>query len=426
MRGPVVLPIRLMCGRALLGVATLLCAGGAAPSHQGEAKKRQETAQQLKRIEQARQAKLAEAAAANHAEAAASAKAAALAQRRVEAAAKLRDIEAKVDETAQSLTQAAAAQKAAEDEVQDRAADLTAMLPVALRLSMYPSETLLAAPVPPEKALEGLMATKGLSAEVARQVAELRVQQAEAAKLKKVVAQQEAALATERARQKQAASRLDQQLGAAQSQAQAAGDQAGEAAQAAAVLAAKTDDLRGAIAAMDQAEHDAAERAALLAANADKQHKQQLAEAARARQAVLARPAGPGLSASQPKATLVAGRMVRGFGAPSEDGPSTGITFSAAPAAFVASPCVGRVAFAAPFRSYGKMMIIECGGGYDFVLAGFDRMDVPVGRAVRTGEPLGRMGDYDATKAADRPGLYVELRKNGQAVNPMPYLNGKA
>jgi septal ring factor EnvC (AmiA/AmiB activator) len=425
MRGLVVLPPRQMLAQVLLGAAVLLCLGAASPKQQA-AKKRQETAQQLKQTEQARQAKLAAAAAASRAETAAAAKAAALAQRRVEAAAKLRAIEAKVDETAQSLTQAAAAQKAAEDEVQDRAADLTAMLPVALRLSMYPSETLLASPVPPEKALEGIMATKGLSAEVARQVADLRAQQAAAAKLKMVVSQQEAALAAERARQAQAATNLDRQLGQAQDQAQAAQDEAGEAAQAAAVLAAKTDDLRSAIAAMDQAERDAAARAAVLAANANKQHKQQLADTARARQVALARPAGPGLTGNEPKATLVAGRLVRAFGAPSDDGPSTGITFSAAPAAFVASPCLGRVGFAAPFRSYGKMMIIECGGGYDFVLAGLDRLDVPVGRSVRAGEPLGRMADYDATKAADRPGLYVELRKNGQPVNPMPYLNGKA
>ena len=45
---------------------------------------------------------------------------------------------------------AEAAEKAAEEDVQDRAADLTAMLPVALRLSQYPAETLLAAPEPPE------------------------------------------------------------------------------------------------------------------------------------------------------------------------------------------------------------------------------------------------------------------------------------
>jgi septal ring factor EnvC (AmiA/AmiB activator) len=70
-------------------------------------------------------------------------------------------------------------------------------------------------------------------------------------------------------------------------------------------------------------------------------------------------------------------------------------------------------------------MIIECGGGYDFVMAGMARLDAPVGRSVRPGEPIGRMADYDPARA-ERPALYVELRRNGQAINPLPYLNGKA
>jgi septal ring factor EnvC (AmiA/AmiB activator) len=248
-------------------------------------------------------------------------------------------------------------------------------------------------------------------------------------------------LAAERARQAQAAASLDQQIHAASAAQAEALDESSEAAQAASVLAAKADDLRSAIAAMDAAEREAAARAAreaeaeraaaakaakYAAAQADTQRHQRLAEAARARQAALSRPAGPGLTEAAPKATLVAGRIVRNWGAPSDDGPATGITYGAAPGAYVTSPCTGRVAFAAPFRSYGRLMIIECGGGYDFVLAGMARLDAPVGRAVRPGEPIGRMPDYDPAHTADKPGLYVELRRNGQAINPMPYLNGKA
>jgi septal ring factor EnvC (AmiA/AmiB activator) len=68
-------------------------------------------------------------------------------------------------------------------------------------------------------------------------------------------------------------------------------------------------------------------------------------------------------------------------------------------------------------------MIIECGGGYDFVLAGLDRLDAAVGAQVRAGEPVGRMPDYDPAGKAAKPGLYVELRRGGQPVDPMPYLN---
>jgi septal ring factor EnvC (AmiA/AmiB activator) len=400
------------------GIAALLLLAAAAP--------KDEAARKLRATEKAHAATIAAQAASERAAAAAAAKQAQLAAKRVDAAAHLRAIEDKVQDAAQQVQDAAAAQKAAEDEVAQRTEDLTAMLPLALRLSLYPSETLLAAPAPPDKAVEGLLATHGVSAELARQVAALRAQQAQAKQLAKDVARRESALAAERARQAKAASDLDQQITAASEAQSEALDESAEAARAASVLAAKADDLRSAIAAMDAAEREAAAKAAREAALAATQRHQQLAEAARARQAALSRPAGPGLTAAAPKATLVAGRIVRNWGAPSDDGPASGITYGVAPSATVTSPCTGRVAFAAPFRSYGRLMIIECGGGYDFVMAGMARLDAPVGRAVRPGEPIGRMPDYDPAHTAEKPGLYVELRKNGQAINPLPYLNGKA
>ena len=137
--------------------------------------------------------------------------------------------------------------------------------------------------------------------------------------------------------------------------------------------------------------------------------------------------AGPGLNAATPRVSLVAGRITRGWGSASEDGPAVGLTYSATPGAFVVAPCAGHVAFAAPFRSYGRLMIIECGAGYDFVLAGMDRLDAPVGRAIRAGEPVGRMAGVrpGGAPAQNTPLLYVELRKNGQPMDPLPYLNGK-
>ncbi len=59
--------------------------------------------------------------------------------------------------------------------------------------------------------------------------------------------------------------------------------------------------------------------------------------------------------------------------------------------------------FAGPFRSFGQLMIIDCGGGYHFVLAGLDRLDVAVGRPVQPGEPVGVHAGLGPAHAGARP-----------------------
>jgi septal ring factor EnvC (AmiA/AmiB activator) len=83
------------------------------------------------------------------------------------------------------------------------------------------------------------------------------------------------------------------------------------------------------------------------------------------------------------------------------------------------------VDFAGPFRSYGQLLIVNCGAGYHFVLAGMDRLDVQLGRPVQAGEPVGVMPGWDPRAPGDRPALYVELRHDGQPVNPAPWIDGK-
>ncbi len=124
--------------------------------------------------------------------------------------------------------------------------------------------------------------------------------------------------------------------------------------------------------------------------------------------------------------TPVAGPVLRAWGSPAEDGPSTGMIFGTAPGAFVSSPCTGHVEFAAPFRSYGKLLIIACGGGYDVVLAGLGRLDAAVGQPVRAGEPVGRMDDTGSVEGSGRPGLYMELRSSGAPQDPAPFLKAQS
>ena len=59
----------------------------------------------------------------------------------------------------------------------------------------------------------------------------------------------------------------------------------------------------------------------------------------------------------------------------------------------------GRVAFAGPFRSFGVLLIIDCGGGYHFVLAGLDRLDAEAGSRLLAGEPVGVLGSGDSARS---------------------------
>lgn len=95
-----------------------------------------------------------------------------------------------------------------------------------------------------------------------------------------------------------------------------------------------------------------------------------------------------------------------------------GITIESGNDAQVIAPHDGTVVFAGPFRGYGQLLIIEHGEGYHTLLAGMARIDSEPGAFVQAGEPVGQMGQ----PAAGKPALYVELRRGGHPINPMPWL----
>jgi septal ring factor EnvC (AmiA/AmiB activator) len=123
----------------------------------------------------------------------------------------------------------------------------------------------------------------------------------------------------------------------------------------------------------------------------------------------------------------VNGARIREFGAPDRlGGTEKGLTIATRAGAQVTAPCDGWVVYAAPFRNYGQVLILNAGGGYHVVLAGMDRISVNVGQFVLTGEPVAAMGNGSqlaATQASDssRPVLYVEFRKDGTPIDPNPW-----
>ncbi|MBB4038408.1 septal ring factor EnvC (AmiA/AmiB activator) [Microvirga flocculans] len=124
----------------------------------------------------------------------------------------------------------------------------------------------------------------------------------------------------------------------------------------------------------------------------------------------------------------VSGETTLDFGAPDGyGGTSRGISIMTRPKASVVSPADGWVAFAGPFRSYGRLLIINAGGGYYILLAGMDQINVDVGQFVLAGEPVATMGEaplmslIGAAIEKDNPVLYVEFRKDGGSIDPGPW-----
>ena len=97
---------------------------------------------------------------------------------------------------------------------------------------------------------------------------------------------------------------------------------------------------------------------------------------------------------------------------------SRGITITTREHAQIVAPHDGKVVFAGLFRRYGQILIIEHGGGYHTVLAGLAQIDCVVGQWLLAGEPVGSMGREES----DQTALYVELRRNGQPINPLPWM----
>ena len=115
----------------------------------------------------------------------------------------------------------------------------------------------------------------------------------------------------------------------------------------------------------------------------------------------------------------VRGRIDRRFGRRQANGGNTrGVSIKTRPGSIVIAPRDGLIVFAGPFRGLGQLLIIEYQAKYHLLLAGLGRIDKQVGENVLAGEPVGTM---DATQEAG-PALYMELRRDGQPINPLPWL----
>lgn len=79
----------------------------------------------------------------------------------------------------------------------------------------------------------------------------------------------------------------------------------------------------------------------------------------------------------------------------------------------------GTISFAGPSSGYGLRVDVDHGNGISTRYAHLSRIDVHVGQTVDAGGLVGLVG---ATGDATGPHLHFELRDNGVAIDPSPYL----
>ncbi len=353
-----------------------------------------------------------------------------LADERVAAATRLRGLETATADAANRIADLAARRGEAEARIAIRAAELAPLLPLAERLSLYPAETLLAVPLPMDDAVRGVLVLRGMTRAIEADAADLRAQQAAIDAIRRQIDAGLPRLAASQAAQAREATALDARLAATRDSRRAAEDAGAEAARRAAAEAGRADTIRAAIARIE-ADSRATEARLRAEALAQSRQRRESADATRQRQEAAARPAGPGIPApasgeGQGGMTApVAGAVIHSFGEAGDAGPATFIAYQSPPAARVVAPCAGRVVFAAPFRSFGQLMILDCGGGAHIVLSGLERLDAPVGQRVLAGEPVGVMPAWDPRAGLPRPVLKLELRRDGAPVNPAPFLRAR-
>lgn len=139
--------------------------------------------------------------------------------------------------------------------------------------------------------------------------------------------------------------------------------------------------------------------------------------------AVLAVPSAA-LATPCPPALPVAGQFSSGFGM-RHGRPHPGVDIRAPVGTPVAAAGGGTVVFAGRYFDYGLMVEVEHADGSRARYAHLTRFapGMAAGAAVRAGQRLGDVGRTGRTTGAN---LHVELRRDGRAVDPWPWLTATA
>jgi septal ring factor EnvC (AmiA/AmiB activator) len=348
----------------------------------------------------------------------------------IETTAKVQDAERRVaaaDERLKSLNAKADSLTRSLDSRKDAIAEVLAALQ---RMGANPPPAILIKPQDMAEAVRAasllgaiIPSLKSQAEALARDIDDLSGTRVSIARERDDLSQTRASLALE-------TSRLTELIDARQKSLSSAEDALGSQQKRAADLAREAASLKDLITRLDA--EDAQRKAQANAAHAaDEQTARQIAlkaEDARGEEPVRLKPEVAFADIKGRVRLPVAGTVVKAFGEPDGlGGTEHGVSMSTLPRAVVSAPADGSVVFSGRYRTYGQLLILNAGGGYYVLLAGMDRINVSPGEFVLTGEPVGAMGEGSTRMAtaaavgAAAPVLYIELRKDGTAIDPGPW-----
>lgn len=402
---------RGVLGAALIVAFSLPVAGREAPDVQ------------LKSVEQELQRKREQDKALAEREAALQKEIEALREQLIEAAAAARTHEQGVREHRHALARIESEEKEKVEALESRRRQLSDLLMALARHARRPPEALVALPASPEDTIRSALLLAAAVPELEAEASTLKADVDELDAIRRAAAATREGLEKE-SRELAAGRKRLQALVAQRSKLQQDTQAERRQAQAdAARLAREAKDIKDL---MERLEAERVSRAAETAKRA--------AQAARRKPAPTPTPASP---ATRPRGTTevaslprpvapVTGRLLSAFGSRGEGGSvNRGIALEVSSGTAVLAPFGGRVVYAGPFRDYGQLLIIEHGEGYHLLLAGLGRIDSALGESVLPGEPIGIVGNTTGAVAGGSgppSRLYLELRRNGRPIDPMPWL----
>jgi septal ring factor EnvC (AmiA/AmiB activator) len=348
----------------------------------------------------------------------------------IETTAKVQDAERGVAAADERLTSLNAKADALSRSLESRRDAIVEVLAALQRMGVNPPPAILIKPGDMAEAVRAATMLSAVIPELKAQTEALARDVSDLSKTKESIARERDGLARNRASLALDRARLSALIEARQNSLSSAEDALDSQRKRTAELATQATTLKDLIARLDA--EDAQRKAAANAAiAADEQAAREIAgkaEGARGEESPRLKPEVAFTDIKGRVPLPVAGTILKTFGSPDGfGGTERGVSMATLAGAVVSAPADGSVLFSGSYRTYGQLLIINAGGGYYLLLAGMDRINVRPGEFVLSGEPVGAMGDGSTRMAAAaavgaaQPVLYIELRKDGTAIDPGPW-----